>query len=157
MPSIVLKTSIHAPIERCFDLARSIDLHKESTAHTNEQAIAGKTEGLITEGEFVTWRAKHFGIYQTLTTRITEFTPHTSFTDEMSQGAFKYIKHLHLFELNDGGTIMTDVFNFSSPCGISGRIVDKLILSSYLEKLLIKRNQTIKLYAETDLWKTVIK
>jgi ligand-binding SRPBCC domain-containing protein len=156
MPCIVLKTGINAPAKRCFDLARSIDLHKESTAHTDEQAIAGKTQGLISKGEYVTWRAKHFGFYQTLTTHITEFTPYTSFTDEMTEGAFKYIKHLHTFELNGTSTIMTDEFYFSSPLGIVGRIFDKLVLKSYLEKLLAKRNSTIKLYAETNLWKKII-
>ena len=66
MTLIKLETNINAPIERVFDLARSIDLHKISTAHTNEQAIAGKTSGLIGMDESVIWRAKHFGIYQNL-------------------------------------------------------------------------------------------
>lgn len=49
-----LKTFIDAPVERCFDLARSIDLHKISLEHTNEKAVAGKTAGLIEPGESVT-------------------------------------------------------------------------------------------------------
>jgi hypothetical protein len=61
MPRIVLKTEIDAPIEVCFDLSRSIDLHQISTAHTNEQAIDGVTSGLINLHESVTWRARHFG------------------------------------------------------------------------------------------------
>jgi hypothetical protein len=40
MPVISLKTIIEADIGLCFDLARSIDLHTISTAHTNERAIA---------------------------------------------------------------------------------------------------------------------
>jgi hypothetical protein len=63
MPKIELHTEIDAPIERVFDLARSIDLHMLSTSHTNEKAIAGKTSGLIGLGEWVTWRAKHLGFY----------------------------------------------------------------------------------------------
>jgi hypothetical protein len=59
MPTIVLKTIIAAPINVCFDLSRSIDLHKISTSDTDEQAIAGITTGLISDGEFVTWKAKH--------------------------------------------------------------------------------------------------
>ena len=47
MPLIHLTTFIAAPIERVFDLSRSIDLHKKSMAHTNEQAVAGTTTGLI--------------------------------------------------------------------------------------------------------------
>jgi hypothetical protein len=47
MPIITLKTEIHAPIERCFDLARSIDLHQLSTAGTRERAVGGVTSGLL--------------------------------------------------------------------------------------------------------------
>ena len=73
MPKIELKTKIKADRKVVFDLSRSIDLHKISTKHTNEEAIAGKTSGLIGMDESVTWRAKHFGIYQELTSKITEF------------------------------------------------------------------------------------
>jgi len=47
MIRIDLVTRIAAPVERCFDLARSIDLHMASTDRTGEQAIAGITSGLI--------------------------------------------------------------------------------------------------------------
>jgi len=67
MPKIELKTEIKAEKEIVFDLSRSIDLHKISIEHTNEEAIAGRTSGLIGMNETVTWRAKHFGIYQKLT------------------------------------------------------------------------------------------
>ena len=53
MPRIVLETKIHAPLDRCFDLSRSIDLHKISTEHTNEEAIDGVTSGLISLNESV--------------------------------------------------------------------------------------------------------
>jgi hypothetical protein len=59
MSTIHLTTFIAAPIERVFDLSRSINLHKISTAHTNEEAIGGITSGLINKNETVTWRAKH--------------------------------------------------------------------------------------------------
>src|SRR5437899_12648015 len=39
MTRIVLLTSIAAPIERCFDLARSVDLHMASTNWSGERAI----------------------------------------------------------------------------------------------------------------------
>ncbi len=42
MPRIELKIEIKADIQIVFDLSRSIDLHKISTEHTNEPAIAGK-------------------------------------------------------------------------------------------------------------------
>ena len=56
MPKIEITTAIKAPLEICFDLARSIDLHKISTAKSKEQAIAGVTSGLIGMNETVTWQ-----------------------------------------------------------------------------------------------------
>ena len=156
MPCIKLRTIIDAPAKLCFDLSRSIDLHKISTSDTNEEAIAGTTSGLISEDEYVTWRAKHFGIYQTLTSKITAYQPYISFTDEMINGPFKSIKHIHTFEFIDNKTIMVDEFYFESPYGIFGRLFNTLVLTFYLKKLLIRRNNIIKLYAESNLWHKII-
>jgi len=156
MPCIKLTTIINAPAKLCFNLSRSIDLHKISTADTNEQAIAGKTSGLISEGEYVTWRAKHFGIYQTLTSKIIEFHPYNSFTDEMVSGPFKSIKHIHTFEFADNKTAMTDEFYYQSPYGILGKLFNIFVLTFYLKKLLIRRNEIIKSYAESNLWEKII-
>lgn len=77
MPIIHLETPIHAPVEVCFDLSRNIDLHVISTEHTGERAVAGVTSGLIGLGESVTWKVKHFGVWQHLSSRITEYErPH---------------------------------------------------------------------------------
>ena len=73
MPRIELRTEIQAKKDIVFDLSRSIDLHKTSTEQTNETAIAEKTSSLIGLNESVTWKAKHFGIYQKLTSKVTEF------------------------------------------------------------------------------------
>lgn len=156
MPVIELTTIINAPIERCFDLARSIDLHKLSTTGTEEDAIAGVTSGLIGEGEQVTWRAKHFGIAQSLTSKITQFQYPYRFRDEMIKGAFRMIKHDHLFEESDDKTVMRDKFQFESPGWILGMVFNRLILIKYLRNLLIKRNQMIKEVAENEKWKQIL-
>ena len=144
MPIIQLETYINAPVERCFDLARSIDLHTDSMKHTGEQAIAGRTHGLIEPGETVTWRARHFGIWQTLTSKITQFDYPNSFTDEMVSGAFKSFKHQHRFQQVNGQTLMTDVFTFEAPFGLLGRLANFLFLRRYMTRLLEIRNETIK-------------
>ena len=156
MPHIKLITKINAPVERCFDLSRSIDLHKISTSQSNEEAVAGVTSGLIGLNETVTWRAKHFFLWQKLTSKITQYKPNVLFVDEMIEGAFKSIHHTHTFEYKNGETIMTDDFIFESPFGVLGRLVNAIILTSYLKKLLVKRNEIIKEYAESDLWKKVL-
>jgi len=156
MPIIKLETVIEAPIERCFDLSRSIDLHKISTQHTNEKAIAGKTSGLIGLNEYVTWKAKHLGITQKLTTRISELKSPRFFVDEMTKGAFKSFRHEHLFDFQNEQTIMSDIFNFTSPLGPLGMVADKLFLTSYMTSLLVKRNAIIKEFAESERWKEVL-
>lgn len=156
MPIITLKTYIKSNIEICFDLSRSIDLHEISTANTNEKAIAGTTSGLISLNKFVTWQATHFGIRQKLTSKITAFNRPFHFRDEQQKGAFKFFIHNHYFESQGINVIMKDVFEFQSPFGFLGKLVDRIILKDYLRKLLITRNNTIKDFAETEKWKLVL-
>ncbi|WP_165750560.1 SRPBCC family protein [Cellulophaga sp. Z1A5H] len=156
MPRIELRTEIKASKEIVFDLSRSIDLHKISTEHTNETAIAGKTDGLIGLNESVTWRAKHFGIYQKLTSKITEFERPNLFVDEMVNGAFKSFRHEHHFTDFNGGTLMIDYFDYKSPLGVLGKLADKLFLKTYMVDLLEKRNETVKDFAESDKWKELV-
>ena len=156
MPLIQIITVINAPIERCFDLSRSIDLHMVSTKHTNERAIAGRTTGLIELNETVTWRAKHLGVWQNLSSLITEFTAPYLFVDEMVAGAFKSFRHEHHFKSQGEVTIMTDLFNFKSPFGFIGEIFNAVFLTAYMRRLLEKRNAVIKEYAESEKWKAVL-
>ena len=156
MPRILLTTHIQAPVQRVFDLSRSIDLHKASAAQTNEQAIAGKTSGLISLGETVTWRARHFGIWQQMTVEITDFDPPYYFQDSMVNGPFKIMCHDHFFEEKGDSTVMKDDFYFESPLGVLGKLVNKLVLTSYLSRFLHNRNQLIKEVAEGEKCKDFI-
>ena len=153
MPLIQLTFEIHAPVERVFDLSRSISLHIESTAKTGERAVAGKTSGLLELGEEVTWRAKHFGIWQHLTSRMELLDYPTRFRDVMVKGAFKSFQHDHYFKKIAGGTQVEDHFAFESPLGILGKVANQLFLTTYMKRLLNERNQVIKRVAENEEWK----
>ena len=156
MPKIIIETNIKSTKEIVFDLSRSIDLHKISTTQTNEEAIGGITSGLIELDESVTWRAKHLGFYQTLTSKITEFNRPDFFVDEMEKGPFSSFRHEHGFTEVNGEVVMSDVFEYRSPLGLLGRIADKVFLVNYMKRFLEKRNAVIKEYAETDKWKGVL-
>lgn len=153
MPIIELTTAIDAPIARVFDLARCIDLHEASTGKTGERAVAGVRSGLIGAGGQVTWRARHFGIWQSLTVRIDAFEPPAHFSDRMVRGAFRLMEHHHYFEQSPRGTTMRDVFEFQSPLGLLGRMADALFLTIYLRTFLIERNKIIKATAESEEWR----
>jgi ligand-binding SRPBCC domain-containing protein len=156
MPVINLQTYIEAPIQRCFDLSRSIDLHRLGFAHTKEEAVAGVTSGLIGLNQSVTWRATHFCVRQYLTVKIDQFDPPVFFSDSMIKGAFKRFRHDHIFEELGGRCMMKDVFDYESPLGIVGRIADSLFLQTYMTRLLEGRNETIKRVAESDEWLQVL-
>ena len=153
MSVIQLSTSIAAPIDRVFDLSRSIELHMDSTSRTGERAVAGITSGLIGLGEEVTWRARHFGIWQSMTVRITEFERPVRFADVMVRGVFRRMEHQHYFEPSPDGTIMRDVFSYEAPLGIVGKITERLLLDRYLRSFLIERNAVIKRAAESEGWR----
>jgi ligand-binding SRPBCC domain-containing protein len=148
-------TTIHAPIERCFDLARSVEVHLAGNVHFGEQAIAsgGVTSGLIGMAQQVTWRAKHFGLWLTLTSEITALEPPTYFQDAMTQGPFRSMRHDHYFRCLPGGeTEMKDIFCFAAPLPLLGRLAEELVLRRYMQALLQERNLVIKQIAESSDW-----
>ncbi|MGQ7853213.1 SRPBCC family protein [Pedobacter sp. WC2501] len=148
MPTIIFKTLINAPIRRCFDLARSIDLHLQSMKSSEEKAIAGKSSGMINLDESVTWSARHFGIPFEMTNKISAMEYPTFFIDEMIKGPFKKLHHQHQFKIIDAQTEMTDIFEFHAPFGLLGRLLEKIFLKNYMLKLIEKRNKMIKFQAE---------
>lgn len=156
MPKIHITTFIAAPAERIFNLSRSISMHKISTTHTKEEAIAGITSGLININETVTWQARHLLKKRKFTSKITAMETPAQFTDEMLAGDFKSFLHHHYFKPIQNGTIMIDVIFFESPYGFLGHMANALFLKRYLKKILNKRNAVIKQYAETEKWKAVL-
>ncbi len=156
MPRIELNTEICAPIHVVFDLSRSIDFHMKTTQKSRERAIAGKTSGLIDLNETVTWKAKHCGFTQQLTSRITYMRCPDVFVDEMTQGIFKSMSHQHLFLEEEGKTLMIDIFDFESPLGILGKCANRLFLKNYLEAFILERNAQIKVAAEGEGWKEFV-
>lgn len=139
--SFVCRTESSLPPERLFDLARSVDVHVESQKGSEERAVAGVTSGLIGEGQEVTWRARHFGIPLTMTSRVTQVDFPHSFTDEQVRGPFRSFRHVHEFEATPGGCIMTDRVEFAAPFGLLGRAAGKLVLRPYLQRLIRDRGR----------------
>src|ERR1700722_47004 len=92
-------TVIRAPIERCFDLARSVEVHLAGNVHWGEHAVAtgGVTSGLVGLGQRVTWRAKHFGVWHHLTSEITRIDRPSYFQDSQARGIFRLMRHDHFF------------------------------------------------------------
>ena len=153
MVSIDLVLRIEAPIERCFDLSRSIEVHLIGAAETGEAAVAGVTTGLMGLGQWVRWKAKHFGVTQHLTSKITAFDYPHYFQDTMIEGAFKSMQHDHYFEaITSDETEMKDRFVFSAPLPLLGGIAERVFLKRHMENFLVKRNRIVKEVAESANW-----
>ena len=155
-------TIIHAPIERCFDLSRSVEVHLLSNVHSGEQALAsgGVTTGLVGLAEQVTWRAKHFGVWQDLTSKTTALQSPTHLQITMIRGIFRSMQADHRFQtLPSGATGMTemtemkDVFSIAAPLPLLGPLAEALFLRRYMLALVRERNAVIKRVAESDEWK----
>ncbi|MEH7250722.1 SRPBCC family protein [Neobacillus niacini] len=148
MPIIEHQQFIKAPVQLCFDLARNVDIHTQTTSKTKEKAVGGVTEGLLEEGDTVTWEAIHFGVKQRLTAKVTLMEKPNNFVDIMVKGAFHSLVHTHQFFEDEGGTIMIDKFQYKSPFGLIGVVADKLFLEKYMRKFIVSRAMALKKIAE---------
>ena len=149
-------TVIQAPIERCFDLSRSVEVHLAGNVHCGESAVAagGVTSGLIGMSQPVTWRAKHFWVWQTLTSEITAMERPGYFQDTMIEGAFRFMRHDHFFRsLSSRQTEMRDVFCFAAPLPVLGRLAEIVFLHRYMRNLLHERIVVLKQIAEAPNWR----
>jgi ligand-binding SRPBCC domain-containing protein len=133
----------HSPrsAREMFDLARDVGVHTRSQAASGERAIAGVTDGLIGPGEDVTWKARHFGVPFSLTSRVTEFEMPVRFVDQQTRGPFKFFRHEHLFQPADSGSVMIDRIHFAAPFGVLGKVVEQLVLERHLRRLIENRGR----------------
>ncbi|MDP9229768.1 MAG: SRPBCC family protein [Bacteroidota bacterium] len=153
MPKIHLTTFIAAPVNRVFDLSRSVELHKESMKKYKERAVGGTTFGFLERNDTVTWLAKHLMKTRVLRVKISDYKRPDLFIDEQIKGDFKMMKHEHHFKPCENGTIMIDIFSFETPYGKWGEWFNALYFTKYIKNLLEQRNRTIKEYAEGKKWK----
>ena len=150
MTTIKINTNYYAPIEKVFNINRDIDIHQQSASKTKEVAIAGITSGLINKNETVTWKGKHFELYLTHQSLISEMIFPTYFVDEQRKGHFKNFKHQHFFEQKENYVEVTDILEYETPFGIFGKLFDKLLLKKHLTNFIIHRNSVLKNLAENQ-------
>ncbi|WP_030786554.1 SRPBCC family protein [Streptomyces sp. NRRL S-920] len=137
MPHFEVVTAVAAPPDRVFAVCLDVEAHTRSMGESSERAVGGKTRGELALGDTVTFQARHLGLTWRLKARITGYDRPRCFVDEQESGPFKRWRHAHHFEPDGaGGTIMRDVVDFASPLGRVGRIVDRLLLSRYMPRLI---------------------
>ena len=133
-----LETRSGHSAEQLFDLSLSIDAHLGSMSDSSEQAVGGVTSGQIGLGEQVTWRARHFGIWFTMTSRIVELDRPHRFVDQQVKGPFRSFVHEHTFTSSPAGSVMVDTITLAAP--VLGRAAEAPLLVPYLRRLIRMRN-----------------
>ena len=137
-------STFKAPPERVFDVSLDVDVHLASFSESDEQIVGGVDAGEMLLGDEVTWRARHFGIWWTMTSQITEYERPARFVDEQTRGPFKSFHHTHTFEQHpDGTTEMIDEITFVAPLGVLGLIAEKAVLGRYIPHLIDVRNREL--------------
>ena len=150
MPTITLATEIHAPIGRCFDLCRDLEVHTQTVPHTRERLVGEKQSGLAELEDVLTFEATHLGVRQRLSSLVTEFDRPHLFADEALSGAFASLRHVHTFTEVPGGTLMRDALTWKSPLGPLGTLADWLFLKRYMLGFLAIRNRNLKAICEAE-------
>jgi len=146
---------VRAPIERCFDLARSVEAHLAGNRHSGEATVAaaGVTSGLLDLGDRVTWRGRHFGVRWSLTSEISAMERPAWFQVVMIRGPFRFMRHDHYFRSLAGGeTELRNVYCFTAPLAALGRLAEILFLRRYMMGLLRERNEVVRDIAESAEW-----
>jgi ligand-binding SRPBCC domain-containing protein len=152
METIRVTTWINAPVERCFQLWRSIDLHVASASSTRERAIGGVTSGLIAEGESVTLQGRHLLLRRKHVSRIEALRPSAYIREVMVAGSFEHFEHDHHFVIMDDGTRIREEIHFSLKWGVLGRVATRMYVRRHLIRMLHERNAFLKKVAESDAW-----
>lgn len=140
MARFVLETVIAAPPEAVFAASLDPALHVRSMEQYGETMIEAPAGGTFTEGSTVTWRARHFGIPFRLRSVVFDIEAPHRFCDRQIAGPFGAFLHEHDFAAHARGTLMRDTITFHSPFGPIGRLVDRLILRAYMQRLIAERN-----------------
>ncbi|MBL0884762.1 SRPBCC family protein [Myceligenerans indicum] len=149
MPHLRFETLVPATTDECFRASLSVDAHTASMAASGERAVAGVTRGVMDLGDTVTWQARHFGLPIRMTSAITALDRPHRFVDEQVSGPFAHWYHEHVFTPVDAGTRMVDTIDFRAPLGPLGAVVDRLVLTRYMTRLIRERNSWLVAAAGT--------
>lgn len=85
---------------------------------------------------------------QRFVAKITALDRPNSFVDEMVDGAFKWLRHVHEFESNDGQTIMRDRLEWKALFGPIGNLADVLFLKRHMRWFVATKQNALKQIAE---------
>lgn len=155
MAAIVIETEIDAPVDVCFDLALDVSTHVESAAFSHERVVPpGRMTGVLELGDLIAFEGRHFGMRQRFVARIVEIDRPRRFVDEMVEGVFRRLRHIHEFHPRPGGALMRDLLDWEAPLGFLGRAADALFLKRHMTRFVTLKQANLKRIAERHVGRT---
>lgn len=143
MPVFVLERVIRCTPQAAFELSLDPGMHVRSMAAHGERMLAGPPGEQFEEGDTVTWQARHFGFRFRLTSVVFDIDPPNRFCDRQIRGPFARFHHEHVFAEHPLGTHMRDTIDFRSPFGPLGALVDRLVMTRHLRRVITERNDAL--------------
>lgn len=146
MKKYILKKEqfISKPLKEVFSFFEKPENLSEITPKTLSFKILNSTPIKMEKNAFINYRIKILAIPLYWTTKITDYNPPFSFTDEQLKGPYSLWRHTHIFVECNGGTLMTDEVLYSIPYGILGEIAQKIYVKRELDNIFSFREKTIK-------------
>jgi len=153
LKTLTHQIEVRAPIERVFDLARSVSLHVKSVEAVQEEIVGDVRRGLVRLGEELTWHGRYLGFMQTMKFRVAAWDPPSYLHNSMVEGLFLTLDHHYSFRTSGEVTVMSNELNYAMPYGFAGQVFDFLLMGPHLKRFLAERARFLKDVAEGDEWK----
>lgn len=113
-----------------------------------------KIDTPVKKGSEINLRITQFGIFSNKWNLIIEeFEPDTLICDKQIKGPFKSWVHYHIFEDQNGHTLMTDRINYELPFGFIGILGNKILIRNLIEKQFDFRHSETKKILESKIQK----
>lgn len=128
---------LHTNLETAWDFFSSPhNLSKITPKDMNFRVLTDTDGKSIYEGMIIDYKVSPLlGISMNWQTEIIKVEPLKYFVDFQNKGPYKLWHHLHEFEENEKGVLMTDTVDYELPFGFIGDIAHNIIVKNKLEKI----------------------
>lgn len=121
------------------------NLSKITPKDMNFRVLTDTGDNSIYEGMIIDYKVSPlFGISMNWQTEIIKVEPLKYFIDFQNKGPYKLWHHLHEFEENENGVLMTDTVDYELPFGFIGDIAHNIIVKNKLEKIFAFRKSYLE-------------
>jgi hypothetical protein len=98
----------------------------------------------VRQGTLINYSLRVHGIPLRWTSEIVEWEPPHRFVDLQLRGPYRLWWHEHRFEMNNGGTLISDTINLALPLGFLGQLAYKIKVRSDVQEIFAFRQEKVR-------------